>query len=303
MKRLRFWTVILSVWLMFFFNIERILLKADVNLIQSYTYIFVALVLVATLSFPKLRTGLFAFLVTFLVFFFLALWYNHPFWRRLPTFAVDQVTTITSLTMLQVCAIILTGFLARQISKSVHEFEGVIANITFNHIGTRPKPFLEAQDVLYQELKRARYYQRPLSIVALQVDEEAIQANLPQMVQQVQHAMMKEYVLAGLARVLDDELHDFNAMTLRDNCFIVALPEIGAEDIAGTMQRLEGVLKEKANIVVNIGMASFPDEAVTFEALVEQAVENIGLPQVGGAASAKNTPLKPSEQPTVMQEV
>lgn len=303
MKRLRFWIAILSMWLMFFFNIERILLKTELNLIQSYTYIFVALVLVATLSLSKIRTGIFIFLVTFLVFLFLALWYNQPFWRRFPTFAVNQVTTITALTILQVCAIILTGFLARQVSKSVREFEDVIANITFNYIGIRPKPFLEVQDVLYQELKRARYYQRPLSIVALQVDNETIQTNLSQMVQQVQKGMMKEYMMARIARILDDELQGFNTLALRDDCFIVAMPEIDAAEIAGTMQNLEKTLKEKANIAVNIGMASFPDEAVTFETLVEQAVENIDRPQTVLAAAVQEAPLKSSEQPTVMQEI
>ena len=297
MKRLRYWTAILTIWLIFFFNIERILLASRVNLIQSYTYVFVALMLLLPLMFPRLRGTLFAILVGLSVSVFLILWYNQPILRKIPLLAISDVSSITLLTLIQVSAIILTSLLARQISASLVEFEGVIANITFNHIGARPKPFDRAQGGMYRELKRARYYQRPLSVVALAVDEASIQANLPAVVKEVQQGMMKEYVLAKVGRILDQKLHHFNAIALRDNAFVIVLPEASKAEAGETALHLEEALEEQMDITSLVGTASFPDDAITFEKLIEQALENIGQTHVVAPRPAPDkSPLVPAAE-------
>ena len=297
MKRLRYWTAILSIWLIFFFNIERILLEAKVNLIQSYTYIFVALMLLLPLMFPRLRGTLFAILVGLSVSVFLILWYNQPILRKLPLLAMSDVTNITLLTIIQVSAIILTSLLARQINAVLMEFEEVIANITFNHIGARPKPFDQAQGGMYRELKRARYYQRPLSVVALSVDEASIQANLPRVVKEVQQGLMKEYVLAKMGRILDQKLHHFNVIALRDNAFVIVLPEASKIEANETALHLEEALKAQMDVALQIGSASFPDDAITFEKLIEQAMDNVRpIHIVPSALAPENSVMVPAPE-------
>jgi len=311
MKRLRFWTIALSVWLIFFFNIERILKAAErvrttfsgeVNLIQSYTYLFVALIIILILLLPKLRGPFFTLFMVFWVSLFLVLWYHLPVGRSLPVFEIQQVLTITVLAIIQISAIILTGLLVRQMNHALQEFEDVIADITFNHIGARPQPFLEAQGDMYRELKRARYYQRPLSVVALQVDEGEIEANIPKIVEDVQQAMMKEYALAKIARILDSNLYDFNAIALRDNCFVIILPETNTETVSDTIIRLEEVLKEEINITFQVGTASFPDQAVTFERLIERAIENIHRPEPATSATTPEALVLPSTKTQAVME-
>ena len=177
------------------------------------------------------------------------------------------------LTIIQVNAIILTGLLARQITYGLSEFENVIANITFGHIGKRPGNFSEEQSVMYRELRRARRYGRPLAVIALKVDEEIFKIPLPNIVEEVQQAMMKEYTLAGISRILDSNLQSFDTIALRDNCFIVLLPET-ADQISQIGQRLEKAIKDNMGIQVGVGTASFPNEAMTFESLVELAMVN-----------------------------
>jgi len=254
--------------MIFFFNIERI--NSPIN-IRSYTYIFVAGVAALTLGLPKLQRIPFFILLVAPIPVFLVLktlmergdWYeNLLLGNALP------------LTVTQVSAIILTGLLARQIYYRLREFEDVIANVTFNYIGKLPKPFSEGQGTIYREVKRARRYHRPLALIALKVNEADFQIVLPKMVKEVQQAMMREYTMAGIARILAENMHDFDTIAVRDNNFILVLPEISAEETAHIAQKLEDTVKEKMKVKLQVGTASFPNEAMTFESLVELALKN-----------------------------
>jgi GGDEF domain-containing protein len=268
MKSLRLWITLLILWLIFFFNIERI--NSPIN-IRSYTYIFVAVVVALTLVLPKLQRLPFLILLLTPIPIFLAFrafmerghWYDN----LLTGYALP-------LTVTQVSAILLTGLLARQIHYGLREFENVIANITFGYIGKLPKPFSEGQGTIYREVRRARRFHRPLAIVALKVNEVDIHAILPKIVKEVQQGMMRQYVLAGVARILNDNMRDFDTIALRDNNFILVLPEINGEEAEQIAQKLADAVKEKLKVKLQVGTANFPKEAMTFESLVELALEN-----------------------------
>jgi GGDEF domain-containing protein len=268
MKNLRFWIVVLIIWLIFFFNVERI--NSPIN-IRSYTYIFVAVMVAITLALPRLQRMPFLILLIIPVPIFLGLratlekgdWY----YNLLAGYALPVTVT-------QVSAIILTGLLARQINYGLREFEGVIQSITFGYIGQLPKHFSDEQGPMYREVKRARRYHRPLAVIALKINEGDLQVALPKMVKEIQQAMMREYVMAGIARVLNESMHDFDTIALRDNHFILVLPEISTEEVNRIAHQLEETVKERMKIRLQVGTANFPDEAMTFESLVELALKH-----------------------------
>jgi hypothetical protein len=268
MNKLRLWTAVLIIWLIFFFNIERI--GSPIN-IRSYTYVFVAVVAALTLLIPRIQQIPLVFLIVAPVPLFLAL---KAFMEKGDWHTNLLAGYALPLTVTQASAIILTGMLARQINQGLGDLERIIANITFGHIGKLPRPFSEGQGVMYREVKRARRYQRPLAVIALTVDESTIQLLLPETIKKIQQALMKEYVLAGIARILDDNMFEFDTIALRDNSFVLVLPEVAAHDVSHIIQRIEKSIKEQLEVKVKLGAAALPDDAVTFESLVEMALEN-----------------------------
>ena len=263
MKRLRFWTTILTIWLIFFFNIERI--NTPIS-IQAYTYIFVAIIAAVTLIWPRLPwLPYWGLLVVSVIAFLLfkVYWGKHLLWGpALP------------LTITQVSAVVLTGFITRQINSDLREFEEVINNFTFSQMGQKPKPFLEVQDSIYREVRRARQYQRPLSVVALKIEDKSLQMALPKIVKTIQQAMMKQYVVANVARILSDVVDDFGTISLRDNHFILVLPEKTGNEASLIAQGLKKAIQDQIGISLQTGLANFPREAITFEALIEQAIKD-----------------------------
>jgi hypothetical protein len=173
------------------------------------------------------------------------------------------------------CVIALTIILARWVSNGLGEFESAIAHITIGSVGKLPEPFSVGQGEMYREVRRARHHQRPLMLMAVGVEEESIQVALDRMVQEVQQAMMKQYVLSGVAKTLCAELEDYNIIAQRNDHFLTLLPEVTSGQLADLTGRLRRVVSEQVGVTLQIGTASLPEDAVTFESLVEKAIEDM----------------------------
>lgn len=261
MNRLRFWITVLIIWLIFVFNIERI--NSPVN-IRSYTYIFVAIAAVAAII-PKTNRLSYLALILIPVPSFLLF---KSFGRGDSLWGAALPLTVT-----QVSGIVVTGLISRQISSGLREVERLVDEITSGYIGKPAKSFSEAQDIIYRELRRARHHQRPLSVITLRIDEKSVDLALPKIIVEVQKATMNEYVLAGVTRVLAQNVSDFGTIARRDNYFVVVLPETSNEEASEAATKLENIVYENLKVNLISGTASFPEQAVTFEALVNLATQ------------------------------
>ena len=128
---------------------------------------------------------------------------------------------------------------------------------------------------MYRELRRARHHQRPLAVMAVGVEEESVQVALDRMVQEVQQAMMKRYVLSDVAKTLCHRLEDYNVIAQTNDHFLLLLPEVTPDLLPDLVGRLRQTVSEQVGVTLQIGSASFPDDAVTFDSLVEMAVREM----------------------------
>lgn len=261
MKRIRFLVAILIIWLFLFFNIERLSSPIDIT---DVAYTFVPFVVTFIILVPLLRrVPLWALLAaSALVFLLLKAWLKSRVWgSSLP------------LTVTEICIIAVAIILARWVSNGIGEFERAIAHITIGYNNGLPESFSEGQAEMYQELKRARYYQRPLTMLAIGIEDVSIQVALDRIVREAQQAMMKRYVMSDIAKTLCDELEDYNIIAQNNNHFLVLLPEVTAGQLPDLSNQLCETLYEQTMVTPRIGAASFPDDAVTFDDLVEKAIE------------------------------
>ena len=260
MKRMRFLVAMLIIWLFLFYNIERLSEPID---IAGVAYTFVPIVAALTISMPRLRrVPLWALLLMpVLVFLALKVLTGYPLWGA-----------AMPLTVTEVCVIAVTIILSRWVSNGVSEFENAVARITIGQLDAPAGPFSTGQAEMYREIRRARHYQRPLALMAVGVEEKSIQVALDRMVQEVQQAMMKRYVLSDIAKTLCQKLEDYNVIAQTNHHFLILLPEVSSDQLAELASRLRQAVSEQVGATLQIGTASFPDDAVTFESLVDKAV-------------------------------
>jgi GGDEF domain-containing protein len=256
---MRFLVIILIIWLLFFFSIER--LVGAIN-ISRVAYPFAPLMAILTILIPQLRRApLWILLVVPIpVFLVLKAWAGYELWAA-----------AFPLTVTEVCTIAVTTILAHWVGNGLSEFESAVAHITIGQAATLPESFSTDQAEMYREVKRARHHQRPLSLMAIGIEEASIQVALERMVQEAQQAMMRRYVLSDVARALCGELEDYNIVAQGEGHFLVLLPEASPQNVNELVTKLCTVVSEQVGVSLRIGTASFPSDAVTFESLVEKA--------------------------------
>lgn len=259
MKRLRFFIVIIVLWLFLLYNIER--LSQPIN-ISSVAYILIAATAALTILVPGFHQTPLWLIVGGPIALFLALktWLGFHLWG-----------TAIPLTVTEMSFIALTSLLARQVSRVLGEFEQVVADITIEMVGKATGPFAAGQGEMYREVRRARTYQRPLSLMTFGLGEKTLQDTLPRMVAEAQHAMGQHIALSGIARVLDEELEDYHIIAKQNNHFIVLLPETEQRALATLESQLRKAVAERMGITPRIGTSSLSDDIVTFERLVKEA--------------------------------
>jgi GGDEF domain-containing protein len=272
MRRLRLLVAILIIWLFLFYNIER--LSEPIN-ITRVAYTLVPFMAVVTILIPRLRKVPLVVLLVGPIPLVLVLraWLGYGIWG-----------TAIPLTVTEICVIALTTILARWVGNGMSEFEDAIANITIGQVGRFSEPFSTGQGEMYREVRRARHHQRPLMLVAIGVEEESVRVALDRMVQEVQRAMMKQYVLSGVSKILCDELADYNIIAQRNDHFLALLPEVTPEQLTDLIERLYKTVSERVGVTLQIGTASFPKDALTFESLVEKAVREMDAEPTPGTS-------------------
>jgi len=256
--------LLLVVWLVFFYNLERVGWVLDVGqmqLLTRYAYIFVALAALVTLALPALHRLPFWMLAAGGSGLFLVLkaWFGYPLWGAALTVTVTEI-----------CAILVTGLLTRQVMAAIAEFEDSIVNFTIKRVGRQTKSFDVEQGEMYQEVRRARAFGRPLTLMALEPAADSIEVATEKIVEEVQQATIKQYVLAALAKELEDQLGPFSVIAQDDDRFLILLPESSRVDVPSLIAQVRAQVKGSLGLDLRVGTATLP-EIETFEGLVEAA--------------------------------
>lgn len=287
MRTMHYRALLLIAWLVFFYNIERVrwfIGAGQIQFVTRYAYIFVALAALVTLALPALhRLPLWLLgTVGVTLFLFLKSWFGYPLGG-----------TALAVTATEIGAILVTGLLTRQVISAIGEFENSIVNFTIKHVGRQTKAFDIEQGEMYQEVRRARAFSRPLTLMAIEPGTSSFEVATEKMVEEVQQATMKQYVLAALAKELEDQLGPYSVIAQDDDRFLVLLPEASKADIPRLITQVRGQVQESMGLELRIGTATLP-EVETFDDLVETAYVEMKQTQakLGESVASRATPVR-----------
>jgi GGDEF domain-containing protein len=125
------------------------------------------------------------------------------------------------------------------------------------------------------EFTRSRRYHRPLSLLVIEpkIDDQIITT---EMLKGVQHDLMNRFTTARLGQIIDDRMRQTDVV-MRDHRgrFIILCPETDLTSAALLAQRITQAVKERTDLQISCGTASFPEEALTFDDLLQTARERL----------------------------
>lgn len=271
MNQLRWRLIIFVAWLTLFFNIERLDLDIggfeNINLPTSVYIVGLVASLAAMTSVVQRRS------VWVLMALAIVGYLGGLVLLREPILGGVHVY----LTFTGVFALVVTVYLAYNVGQCLSEFLHAVEEITFSNKGGRLRAESEAQDLVHLEMISSRRSQRPMSLVVLQADASSMNMMMHRLVQDIQRSMMQRYLMGTIARVLSRSLRRTDVIIESPHAgrLIFLAPETSADAATAMGERLTQLAQERLGVEANYSVATFPQQALTYEELVNVAEQRL----------------------------
>ena len=230
----------------------------------SYFYLAVMVAMPVTLFFPSIsRVSLLAPLGLWAGVYLVLL---QTLNRKLSTNSTEVSVIILEIILLEAGV-----WFAHQLAVQISQAESIMSALALSAYPNRAREIDSENQRIKIELTRSRRYHRPLSIVVIEAetaDENVTKA----MTKSIQHDLLKQFSSARLGQIIDDRIRQTD-LVLRDHKgrFIVVCPETDLSNVSLLAGRISQAIREKTALNVRWGVAAFPDEALTFDDLLQKA--------------------------------
>jgi GGDEF domain-containing protein len=234
----------------------------------NYFYLAVLVAMPLTLFFPKIsRISVYGPLLFWAVIYILLLQLINRNYSankgELPVIALEFM-------MLEVGV-----WFSHQLALQISHAESIMDALALSAFPNRSRDIESENQRIKIELTRSRRYHRPLSVVMIESesDEEKL---IREAFKNIQHDLMSRFTSARVGQIIDDRIRQTD-LVLRDykGRFIVLCPETDLANASLLARRIAQAIKERTSLRVLWGTAAFPEEALTFEDLLQRARERL----------------------------
>ncbi len=216
----------------------------------------------------------------FSVFLFLFGWTVVYFVLRLLFDQSGQIFggAATFITLVELGIIFAAILLSYQCGKQLYKFASFIDEVYLPVHERRIRKAKTAKEEINTEFVRSRRHQHPLSLLAISPDTKAKETDIKVAVEEIQRHMIGRFVNAGVAKIISMEARRTDMIISQDEnegLFFVLCPETKGEDTVILAERIRTSAMDRLGVDVNYGIASFPDEALTYDELVKRAEQHL----------------------------
>jgi hypothetical protein len=234
----------------------------------NYFYLTVLIAMPLTLFFPFIsRVSVFVSLGVWAGVYLVLL---QTLNRRLSTSSNDFSIIVLELILLEAGV-----WIAHQLALQISHAESIMDALALSAFPNRARDIDSENQRIKIELTRSRRYNRPLSLVVIEAvaEEEKLTGAV---LKSVQHDLLNRFTSARVAQIIDDRIRQTD-LVLRDyrGKFMVLCPETDSANASLLAKRISQAIQEKTDLRVLWGVAAFPDEALTFDDLLEKARERL----------------------------
>lgn len=164
---------------------------------------------------------------------------------------------------------------AHQLASQISHAESIMDSLALSAFPHRARDIDSENQRIKIELTRSRRYHRPLSVVMIQSESEDEKITR-EAFRNIQHDLMSRFTSARVGQIIDDRIRQTD-LVLRDyqGRFIVLCPETDLPNASLLAKRISQAIKERTNLRVLWGVAAFPEEALTFDDLLQKARQRL----------------------------
>ncbi len=170
----------------------------------------------------------------------------------------------------------LAAVLSHTVATGLDRLDQTLGAVAFGESPALPLDGHQAANEILGEMARSRRHSRPLSVTVLAPDPVTMEVAIDGAAEEVQRAVRARFVHGKIARKIADQLRrsDLLFEDPATGHFVVLSPETGADGTSLLVERIRSAAAAD-NLRFTAGHATFPDNALTFEQLVEKAQERM----------------------------
>lgn len=274
MRTLKLNLVILLIYLTFVFNLERLEWKAGIDAGGVHTFVYMLVISAVIIIFLLSHTHRYS------IFAHLFVWSFAYFALRLTIFNDGPVFGGTNpyVTVTELAILLLAIVIAHQCALQMDKFESFISEIYLPVHERRIRQAQSAKDEINTEFIRSRRHQHPLTLLAISPETKKTGADIKIAVDEIQRHMVDRFIKASVAKIITTEARRTDMIISQgddESTFFILCPETKGDDTVVLAERIRAAALEHLGIDVNYGIASFPEEALTYEELVKRAEHHL----------------------------
>ena len=270
MLSLQRYIFLLVVWIAFFFNIERLHVNRNALInITLPTYIIVTAVIILGLMLPRWYrfSAIFVYGVAILSFVVTKLLYDRPYWGDAYTY----------LTLFEFASILVTAVLAHRVGQLIADFGETVRALLLTGVDKRVHPQEQAEIIAKQEMLSARRRNYSLSMLLIEADTASAKIKPSTTAHEIQQLLTRRMGLVTLTRLLATNLRTSDSIVdgSEQGRWLLMTAELDRTRASMILDRLNAQSTKGLGIRLKFGIASYPEQGLTFEDLLVRAEQDL----------------------------
>ncbi|MFC1959480.1 sugar transferase [Chloroflexota bacterium] len=293
MAKFRLLLIVMAVWFIILFNIERpdFVYFGNIDL-DSVVYVIAALAALTILVFPDLGKRVELMLLPALGFYVL----GKLAFGRAETFSMPLVVT-------EILVIIITIVIARMVTLAASNIEQAIENVLLKPARSNVLPEIEGEEKINNELFRARRFDRPVGFILLRLD--LLDGMTEQFTDKfnMEESFRRHYVKVRIAQIAESTIYRSDVVAWSRNDLVLCLPETDMQQTLNHARKLHFLIQTRMGLSVTIGVSVFSEDGLIYRDLLDAALLNpINVDGDDSGVSPVEPKLTVAEAPVIWKE-
>ncbi|GAB4494208.1 MAG: hypothetical protein Fur0016_00030 [Anaerolineales bacterium] len=280
MNELRKIFVLLVLYLLLVFSVGEIF--SDYGMVfqfPSHFYFLIVAVVFTNLFVPRLSWMSVTTLLGFwaMIFFIVAYFYT-----RVNGLEYIQILGVEFI-LIEVAV-----WMSYQLNMQLRATESLMESLAYSTYTNRTVNLRQATERIEVEMMRSRRHHRPLSLILFRT-EEISSKEKKESYELMRDDLLKHFVNARIGQIMTNELRQTD-LILRDpnGYFVIMCAETTKESSILLAKRIQAAISSNMGTSAQWSIASFPEEALTFDELLNQAKANLKPNQNHQVANVKS---------------
>ena len=173
--------------------------------------------------------------------------------------------------LIQLLLALFSSVLAYDVGRRIDQVDTTLGGLSSSAYPNRARDIQSSRDLIASEITRSRRYHHPLSILTLRVEKPKGKDSWRD-VESLANDMLERFAVAKVSQILSDMARSTDLVFLdRNRQFVVLCPETNPRNITILAERIASAVEDSLQTSIEWGIASFPDEALTFDDLLQTA--------------------------------